>query len=173
MVYYMKVERRFNEHIMAFPTELTLNRDTDYRLLLLLGRAGDVLSKVRKLELARYGVSPVEALALFVLEDMGNGATPAEVSRRMLRQHNTVTALLCRMEKKGLLTRERDSDGSSKWRISMTPKGEDVCRQAISLSSVHGALSGIPESQKLELESYLKTICDNAQMQIVRVAIGD
>jgi len=152
---------------------IRLYGDTDYRLLLLLGRAGDMLSKVRRVELDQYHISPIEALALFCISEIGNGETPAEVSRKMRRRHNTVTALLGRMEKKGLLTRTRNAERNGTWRIDLTAKGEVICRQAVSLSSVHGVMSNFSEGEKLELESYLKTICDNANVQLNKATMGD
>lgn len=141
---------------------LKLDGDTDYRLLRLVQRASDALLRVRKAELGRYRLSPIEAFALFNIDNLGNDMTPAELSRRMRRQHNTVMALLRRMENKGLVTRTRDTDRANTWRVSLTSMGETACRQAMCLDSVHEVMSNFSETEKQQLETYLMTISDNA-----------
>lgn len=140
--------------------DLTLYGNTDYRLLVLLARARDALLKVRKAELDEYRVSPIEALALFSIDDLRNKTTAAELSRKMRRQHNTVMALLRRMEKKGLVNKVKDEEKRNVWRISLTKAGKAACRRAKRLDSVHQVMSIFTESQKKELESCLNVICD-------------
>lgn len=152
---------------------ISLRQDMDYRLLLLLSRVGEALSKLREVELGQYTISPTEAFAMFCLQEIGSEATPAELSRKMRRRHNTVTALLRRMERKGLLTRwKKDVGKRNTWRVVLTEKGETVRHQAMILASVHEAFSCISLDQKLELESNLRTVNDNAQAQLAS-ARGD
>jgi DNA-binding MarR family transcriptional regulator len=148
---------------------VTLDKNIDHRLLLILRRAVDMTIKVRKIELDQYHISPIEAFALFCIHTIGDGATAAEVSRIIGRQHNTEMALLRRMEKKGLLTKTRDLERGTIWRISLTQKGELIRRQSMKLNSVHGVMASFSEDEKKELESFLKTICDNANMQLTKV----
>ncbi len=147
--------------------QLTLYRNTDYRLLNLLARASDVVLKARKAELDKYGISPIEALALFSIDDLGNDTTAAELSRKMRRQHNTVMALLRRMEKKKLITMVRDTAKANTWRVGITRKGRTACRKAMSLNSVHQVMARFSDDEKRQLESYLQSICDFSVEQAV------
>jgi DNA-binding MarR family transcriptional regulator len=144
----------------------TSDKNIDHRLLLILRKAVDTIIKVRKIELDQYHISPIEAFALFCIHTIGDGATAAEVARIIGRQHNTEMALLRRMEKKGLLTKTRDLERGTIWRISLTQKGEAIRRQSMKLKSVHSVLSSLSEDEKKGLESHLNTICDNANIQL-------
>lgn len=141
---------------------LKLDGDTDFRLLRLVQRTSDALVKVRKAELDQYRLSPIEAFALFNIDDLGADSTPAELSRRTHRQHNAVMALLRRMEKKGLVTMTRDSDRANTWRVGLTNAGETACRQAMCLDSVHEVMSDLSETEKQQLETFLTTVSNNA-----------
>ena len=85
-----------------------LSTDQDYNLWVLLHQAKDAVFKAREKELSQYGISAMEAAALFIIQAIGDKATPAEISRWIFREHHTVTALLSRMEKKGLITKVKD-----------------------------------------------------------------
>jgi DNA-binding MarR family transcriptional regulator len=140
--------------------------DTNYRIFALTMQVRDCLLKVRTAELANYGISAIEALALFVIDDLGDGATPAEIARKMFREHNTVTALLNRMGKKGLVTREKDRARRNLWRTSLTEQGKDICHKVMKLESIRSSLVELTDSDKRDLETRLKSIRDNALKQL-------
>ena len=144
---------------------MSIYTDTDYRLWVLLAMARDALLGARAIELAKHHISATEFFALFVINDIGDAATPADISRRMFRRHNTVSALLQRMTKKGLVKKSRDTDRGNIWRIKMTTKGEEAFQQAAEIESIHLAMSSLSELDKLHLESYLRSIRRNAITQ--------
>ena len=144
------------------------NTDEDFDLWTLLGEAKETLEKARGNELKSYGMSSVEARALAVIHGIGNKATAAQMSRHMLRRQNTVAALLTRMKKKGLITRERDKKRKNIWRVSLTQKGENVYQQSLVRASLHEAMSALSETDKQQLSSHLREIRDAALKQLVR-----
>lgn len=136
--------------------------DKDYKLSVLLHQARDAVHKARDKELSQYGISPMDAAALFAIHAIGDKATPAEISRWIFREHQTVTALLGRMEMKGLITRTRDLDMKNMWRVTITEKGYVAYRQSTDRESIHMALSLLSENEKRGLESYLRKVRDQA-----------
>jgi DNA-binding MarR family transcriptional regulator len=138
--------------------ELSFLSETDYRLWVLLAQARDAVLKARTIELKGYGISAIEALALFALNDLGDMATAAELSRRMLRGHNTVSALLLRMQKKGWVERFRDCERKNIWRVALTEQGKDACGHAMQIDSLHSAFSSLSNGQKEKLESQLTSV---------------
>src|SRR3989304_10125071 len=126
--------------------QVSLYSDPDYRLWVMLERARVALLKARGNELAKYGVSPADAFALFIIHDTGEDANPAEISRRISREHNTVMALLSRMEKKGLITKTRSPEKKNGWCVNLTEDGKVACRGGMRLGSIHAALSSIPRA---------------------------
>ena len=97
----------------------------------------------------------------------GNDATPAEVSRRLFREHHTVGALLGRMEKRGLITRIKDSNRKNIWKVSVTKKGDNAYRQSIIRESIHEAFSVLSDKEHKQLESSLRKLRDHALKQLV------
>ncbi len=146
---------------------LSFYSDNDFRLWGLLSHARDAIFKARGAELARYGVSSVETFALFVLNELGEMANAAEVSRMMYREHNTVSALLVRMEKKGLVERVRDPNRKNIWRVSLTERGAAACKGAMQMESLHVAFSDISDTDKQRLLVQLRSVRDKALSQLV------
>ena len=145
-----------------------LQSDIDYRLWVLIGRVRDTILKLRSVELARQHVSPVEAYALIVLGDIdAESATTAELSRRMNRRHWTATALLHRMAKKGLVRRAKVSPSSRMWHIQLTPDGKAAREQALRLTSIHAAMAGLSDEDKIQFESFLKTVHECTRSQFM------
>ncbi len=140
--------------------------EIDYRLLVLLSRARDSLIKARGLELDQFAVSPIEAFLLLLITDLGDRPTPADLSRRSFRDHTTISALLRRMESKGLVSRAKDTKTNT-WKISLTKDGKTAAANANKMDSVHTVMSALSEADKRNLESYLKTLYENALRQIV------
>jgi DNA-binding MarR family transcriptional regulator len=141
------------------------NVDKDYKLWILLHQAKEYVLKVRVNELKKIGLSVPEAGTLYVtkaIEKTEGKATPSKIAKGMLRQHHTVTALLKRMEKKGLITRNTDLDNRSTLIIRLTEKGEKALKQSYTRDSLHSVMSTLSEDEKERLEEYLLKIRDNA-----------
>ncbi len=155
-----------------YPTRMDENRnaiaDEDFQLYTLLEEAKETLEKARGNELKGYGISSVEARALAVIHGIGNKTTAAQMSRHMLRRQNTVAALLTRMKKKGLISRERDKKRKNIWRVSLTQKGEEVYKQSVIRAALHEAMSALSETEKQQLSEHLREIRDAALKQLVR-----
>lgn len=146
----------------------TRKSDGDFIIWALLNQAKDTLFKVRGNELNQYGISATESQVLFTINDLGGRTTPAAISRRVYREHNTVTALLDRMEKKGLISKVRDQERKNIWRIDMTEKGKGVLRQSTKMESIHMVISILSDDELKQLETYLRKIRDNALKQLTK-----
>jgi MarR family transcriptional regulator for hemolysin len=145
-----------------------VKKDIDYTIWVLLNQARDTVLKVRGNELNQYGLSVVEGHTLFTIQDLGGKATPAQISRRIYREHNTLTALLSRMEKKGLITKTRDANRKNMWRVDLTEKGKNIYLQSIKRESIHTVMSTLSEKELLQLETYLRKIRDYALKQLTK-----
>jgi len=141
---------------------MTILKDVDFNLYRLLREATESVEKAREIELKSYGISLVEARALSVIHDIGDKTTAAEMSRHMLRRQNTVSALLIRMKRKKLITRERDKKRRNVWKVSLTQKGEIIYSKSIIRATLHEAFSGLSETEKQQLSSHLEAIHDAA-----------
>ena len=148
-----------------------IESDMDFVIWALLNQAKDTLFKVRGNELNQYGISATESQVLFTIHDLGGRTTPAAISRRVYREHNTVTALLGRMEKKGLISKVRDKERKNIWRIDMTEKGKDIFRQSAKMESIHTVISTLSDKELKQLETYLREIRDYALKQLTKESV--
>ena len=109
--------------------------DRDFKLWVLLHQTRDAVHKSAEKELRRFGLSPMEAALLFAVHAIGERATPAEISRWLFRESHSVSGLLDRMEKKGLVSWNIDAGssganrgGAPKRRFELTEAGLDALR---------------------------------------------
>jgi DNA-binding MarR family transcriptional regulator len=144
-------------------------KDIDFGIWALLNQSRDVVLRVRENELSQYGVTTKEADALLHILINKNNVTPAEISRILFREHNTVSALLTRMEKKGLIVKTRDKKQKNIWRITITEKGMYVYYNATKRESLRKIMSSFSVADKKQIMSFLKKIRDNALSQLISV----
>lgn len=136
--------------------------DGDYNLVSLIRQTRDAVIKARERELAHIGISSIQASLLFTLKEIGNKATPAEISRRLVREPHTVSALLTRMEKKGLIRKIKDLPRKNMIRVTMTQKGKTVYNHSTKRVSMHEIMSTLSEDGKKVLHLLLEKLRDKA-----------
>jgi len=136
--------------------------DEDYKLWVLLSQAADTTLRARQKELDRYGISTAEASVLFVVQAIGDRATPAEITRWLLREPHTVTELLNRMERGGLVTKTKDLERKNLVRVSITEKGRQAYQQSTKRKSIRKLMSVLSREERQQLGSYLERLRNKA-----------
>ena len=136
--------------------------DRDYELWVLLHQTRDAIYKAREKELARFGLSSITAAALFIVEAINVPATPAEISRWLFREPHSVTGLLNRMEKQGLVRKTKDLEKKNLVRVTLTDKGREAHELSSHRAVIHRILSVLSEEQRQQLTSCLQTLLDMA-----------
>lgn len=139
-----------------------LSADQDYNLWVLLRQTRDALVRAREKELEKYGISSIQAAVLFNLQAIGDEATPAELSRRLVREPHSVSGLLNRMEKQGLITRNRDLPKRNMVRVMMTEKGKQAYELSKKRVSMHDTLAILSEQERNQLWNTLEKLRDRA-----------
>ena len=132
-----------------------------YELCLLLEQANDVVLKIRKSELEELNISIARATTLIVTKALGTGATTAEVSRWLVRRPHSVSELLGRMEKDGLVTKFTKSEGKRRITFELTDKGKEAYDKLIG-PTCHEILCCLSDKDLHQLRSSLRTIRDEA-----------
>ncbi len=136
--------------------------DKDYELWVLLAQAREAMYKARQRELRRFNLSPRQSAVLFIIRAIGDKVTPAEISRWLLRESHSVSEIIGRMEKQGLLKKVRDLDRKNLVRIELTEKGSEAYNQAIKRDSIHTIMSVLSDEERRQFSTMLKTIRDGA-----------
>ncbi|MEJ2245823.1 MAG: MarR family transcriptional regulator [Acidobacteriota bacterium] len=136
--------------------------DKEYDLWILISRVYHMVAKLRNMEMNKYGILPVQAYMLFMIRAMGDATTPAELSRYVYQQRNSVSDILNRMEKQGLITKEKSSSGNGRVLVRMTRKGEKALQLSRQREHLHNIMSALTEGQRQNLESLLELLKDRA-----------
>lgn len=136
--------------------------DEDYNLWVLLHQTTDATLRARQKELDQFDVSVIEVGVLEVIQTIGEKVTPAEISRRIFREPHSVSALLNRMEKRGLLTKTQDLDRKNMVRVSITPRGRQAYDNSTRRKSIHKIISSLSEEEHQQLRSYLEKLRNKA-----------
>jgi len=135
--------------------------DSNY-LWIMLHQARDAIFKLRERELKNFGISTPKAEILFTIEAIGYRATPTEISRHLLREFHSVSSILSRMEKQGLVKRVNDLDRKNLVRVYLTDKGQQVYHEAVKRETILKILSCLSETEGQQLTSSLKKLRDEA-----------
>ena len=136
--------------------------EDEFALWAMIIQSRDIIFHARDKELSQYGITAVEARALYILNRVGDRATPAMISREMVRGHNTVTALFSRMENKGLIEKERDPYKKNSWLISLTKKGKKAYANSLKREMIKDVFSVIPNADLIKMTAYLEEVMERA-----------
>ncbi len=140
--------------------------DIDHDLWVLLAHARYAVYRSREKELQRYGVSPEQAGILFMVQALGSRATPSEISRFILRQPHTVSALIERMEEKGFVKKVHDLDKKNLVRVSITEKGQKVYEYSTKRGPIHRIMSVFSDEEKDQLRVLLERLHIQARKEL-------
>jgi DNA-binding MarR family transcriptional regulator len=129
--------------------------DEDHDLWMLLTHTRYAIYRAREKELQRYGVSPEQVGVLFIIQALGNRATPSEISRYILRQPHTVSALIERMSEKGLVNKVHDLDKKNLVRVSLTEKGKKIYDGSTKRGPIHKIMSSLSDQERTDFRKIL------------------
>lgn len=111
-------------------------------------------------ELSGYNFSREQALNLMIIKCLGDNATPYRVSRFQAQEHNTVSDILNRMEKQGLVTKIRESRGKSRVKVKLTELGERAYSQSLQRDILYRIMSILTERELKQMDSILSKLRD-------------
>jgi DNA-binding MarR family transcriptional regulator len=138
----------------------------DEDLWLLLTHTRYAVFRAREKELQRYGISPEQAGLLFTVQAMDNKATPTALSRHLMRQPHTVSALLDRMAKRGLIRKANDLDRKNLVRVEITEKGKKAYLQSTKREPIHRIIGSLDPKEKKVFRRNLERIFNKARQEI-------
>jgi DNA-binding MarR family transcriptional regulator len=132
--------------------------DPDFKLWVILMQASDFFAKARAKEVNRYGVTYRQSGVLFLLTASNGKATMNELSRWLMREPHSILVIVNRMEKDGLITKEKGKDGKGRTKIVITKKGRQAYERCLKLDSIRDILSVLSKRERDQLFKSLKKI---------------
>jgi DNA-binding MarR family transcriptional regulator len=142
-----------------------LINDQDYNLWILLHETSEMIGKARHNELDKYNIKIRQAAVLFavkVIETSGEYATPGKISKWLLREPNTISRILNRMEKEGLINKIRNSINRNEIEITLTKKGEQAYIQSLKRKTIQETMSCLSIEERQQMRSSLRKLRDKA-----------
>ena len=137
-----------------------------YELWVLLHQTRDAVYKAREKELRPYTVSPEQVAVLNTVQAIGNAATPAEISRWLFRESHSVSGILSRMQKQGLVRRVKDLDKKNLVRVEITERGQQILSQSTKREVINRIMSTLSPQECQQLRSCLDKLLGKALMEL-------
>ncbi len=138
--------------------------DPNVRLRSLLDRTNYAISRIRDIELAQYKLRRVQVAVLYSLMTENRGMTIQEIANYDLKNHNAVSNLISRMEKRGLVKREHSPEDEKTY-IHITEQGRSLYSKASALS-LEMVFSVLTEAEKEQFETTLEKLKKQARYML-------
>jgi DNA-binding MarR family transcriptional regulator len=140
-----------------------------YQLWVLLHQTRDALHKVREKEVARYNITATQSAVLFIIDALGEKATPRLISSWFLREPHSISSILTRMEKQGLITKQRNPDNLGELKISLTEKGRQTYDKSCNIDLIKEILGSLSGEERKLLAAFLVTLRDQALQHLIEL----
>jgi len=138
-----------------------------HRLLSILRQTHDAILKIRQRELSKYDLTPEQASALMVIHTLKGNATTAEISRRLFRESNSITVLLRRLEKRGLISKRPDVHRKNIIRISLTERGKEAYQNALKIDAFERIIKKFSVRKRKQLWQLLEKLRNHALKEML------
>jgi DNA-binding MarR family transcriptional regulator len=136
--------------------------DKEYDLWILLSRVYHLIAMLRKLELSKYEILPVQSYILFVIKALGNETTPTNISEYVYQQRSSISDILNRIVKQGLIKKTNKASGNKRVIVTLTAKGEKALKLSKNREYLHKVMSSLTEEEIQQLESAMEILRDAA-----------
>ena len=142
--------------------------DPDFQLWGLLHQTAHIMQRVRSQELSQFDSSMMQATVLWAVKAVSPPATPTKISRWLARRTNTVSSMLDRLEKKGLICRTRAAKANKATTLELTEEGEKIANLSVTeISDIRNILSCLTDEQRSDLVECLRTLRRSALRQLL------
>ena len=140
----------------------TIGQDEEIELWALISQVRKELLTASDRELRRFGVSTVQLGILHALNnayEAGVSPSLSDLSRWVIRKHNTVSVILGGMEKRGLVQLDRTSQPKRTVQIGITEKGREIYHQHMkSRKAIPQILGSLSSEERDQLRTLLRKL---------------
>ena len=138
--------------------------DASLTTWLLIARTWSAMYKVEERKLAKVGLTPEQVDVLWLSRDYPIPLTPAEISRSLFRESQSIAGLLSRMEREGLVRRVPKRKGRPFTQVQLTAKGQELCPKGIETATnvVAKIMSCLSAEEHEQLQKLLRKLRQSA-----------
>jgi DNA-binding MarR family transcriptional regulator len=127
----------------------------------LLKHSTALISRARGLELAQHKITMEQMSILHVLLVSEGSATIDEIAAMIVRQHNSVSTIVNRMAKSGLITIEKRPH-QKKYSVQITEKARSIV-EGVPRKSIEMVFTNLSLSEKEQLATCLEELISTAR----------
>lgn len=143
-----------------------LSADKYYQMWVLIHRTSDAMFKARKKALRQSGISPMQVAVLFFIKIIDGVATPGEISRWMFRESHTISEILNRMGKRGLIKRINHPNKKSNVGVVISEKGQKIFEEAMKKQVVKQLILALSDEEQRQLSLLLGKLLDKSLKEL-------
>jgi DNA-binding MarR family transcriptional regulator len=136
--------------------------DPEINLYILLDQTDGIVTSAVELEIKHLKMTQPQVRVLTMLSRQDKPATLDELANWTLKEFNSVSTLINRMEKKGLVKKTK-TNGNLKTYVTLTEKGSELYHKQVTERSIHLIFDKLSSEEKKQLDSTLKKIRDTTR----------
>ena len=136
--------------------------DHRVRLCVELDFTRDIVFRAVEMELDRYGINTAQAKLLYILAGQKEGISLNDIAELACREFNTVSILINKMEKRGLVQKAKIA-GDDKAYISLTPEGKTLWGETITTQAMTLIFDSLTDQERTELKGILQKLQHTAR----------
>jgi DNA-binding MarR family transcriptional regulator len=125
--------------------------DEDYTLWIMFDQLQSLIRRARERELRRSGLLYMQSTILNTLVNANRSMTPAEISRQLFREPNSISYIIRRMEKVGLIKVKRSDVRKNQLKVILTEKGHQAQLLSITRDSIYTIFDVLTKQQKKQM----------------------
>lgn len=141
---------------------MSKTEDKEYDIWILLSRVYHLIAMLRKLELSKFSILPVQSYILFIIKALGDDTTPSRISEYVYQQRSSISDILNRMVKQGLIKKTSNSGSKKRVIVTITEKGEKALTFSQNREYLHKVMIALSSGERQQLESSLEILRDTA-----------
>jgi DNA-binding MarR family transcriptional regulator len=135
----------------------TKKNDTEVNLYILLDQTDSIVTNAVELEIKHLKMTQPQVRVLTMLSREDKPVTLDELANWTLKEFNSVSTLINRMEKKGLVKKTK-TNGDLKTYVTLTEKGSELYHKQVTERSIHLIFEKLTAKEREQLESILKKV---------------
>ena len=136
--------------------------DPEINLYILLDQTDSIVINAVELEFKHLSVTQPQVRILTMLSRENRPVTLEELSNWTLKEFNSVSTLINRMEKKGLVKKTK-KNGNFKTYVTLTEKGSKLYHQGVTERSIHLIFDKLSKEERQQLKELLMKVRNNTR----------
>jgi DNA-binding MarR family transcriptional regulator len=136
---------------------ISKRNDPEVNLYILLDQTDGIVTNAVELEVKHLRITQPQVKILTILSRQDTPVTLEELSNWTLKEFNSVSTLINRMEKKGLVKKIKKNNNLKTY-VTLTEKGSKLYHKGVTERSIHLIFDELSEEERKQLKDLLKKV---------------